>query len=217
MGGDVYRVVALKNSSHSLSQNLSSVLFDRLTGLFALISIALWSYLFFPSARHALALFSVYVLSVVLLLVLSTPALARRLALRLKGASRFLPLLQSFIAYRKDMSLLVAVVGLAGVFQLTTVLLHKLYCVALGIDMPLAHLLVVVPLIYMVEMLPISINGLGVRENAFVFFFVQLGSSEEEGLAVALLVVLLRYLIGMVGGFVLLATTWRTRAEGVTP
>ena len=218
IGGDVYRVVAVKNGSRSLGKSLSSVLFDRLTGLFALISIALWSYLFFPGVRHAFAIFSVYVLSVVLFLVLlSKPALARLQALRIKWVPRFLDLLKSFIAYRNNIPQLLAVVGLAFVFQLNIVLLNKMYCVALGLDMPLAYLLVVIPLIYATEMLPISINGLGVRESAFVFFFVQLGATKEESLAVALLVVLMRYLAGLVGGFVLLAATWRARAEAASP
>lgn len=41
----------------------------------------------------------------------------------------------------------------------------------------------VIPLIYLTETLPISINGLGVREGAFVFFFTQAGYAAEKALA----------------------------------
>lgn len=214
IGGDVYRVVAVKNGSRSLGKSVSSVVFDRLTGLFALLSIALWSYLFFPGRQHELAIFSAYVLAIVLFLVLlSKPVLARLQAFGNGLLAKLLDLLKSFVVYRNDVRQLLLVLGLALFFQLNIVFLNKMYCVALGVDIPLAYLLVVIPLIYLTEMLPISINGLGVRESAFVFFFVQLGATKEEGLAVALLVVLMRYLAGLVGGFVLLATSLRARAE----
>ena len=58
----------------------------------------------------------------------------------------------------------------------------------------------VVPLIYLTEALPISINGLGVREGAFVFFFTKIGVSKEEAFAVGLLVISIRYIFIMLMG-----------------
>ena len=47
-GGDVYRVYAVRHASQSIERGTSSVLFDRITGLFALVSIAAVSSLFMP-------------------------------------------------------------------------------------------------------------------------------------------------------------------------
>jgi hypothetical protein len=58
----------------------------------------------------------------------------------------------------------------------------------------------VIPLIYLTEALPISINGLGVREGAFVFFFTQTGVSKEKALALGLLVISIRYIFVMLTG-----------------
>jgi hypothetical protein len=77
-------------------------------------------------------------------------------------------------------------------------------------------LLVIIPLIYLTEILPISINGLGVRESAFGFFFVLIGHTVEEGLAVSLLVIGMRYLLGLLGGTLLLLTLVTSRASGTS-
>jgi hypothetical protein len=55
-----------------------------------------------------------------------------------------------------------------------------------------------------------------VRESAFAFFFVMNGLSVEEGIAVSLLIVAERYLLGVLGGSLLLASvmTSRTRPVG---
>jgi hypothetical protein len=119
--------------------------------------------------------------------------------------------LRSFSVYRRDPAMLAAAITIALLFQLNIVMINKLYCVALGIHMSLGHLLVIVPLIYLTEVLPISINGIGVRDSAYVFFFVLLGFASDEGLALALLVLLMRYVFGLIGGSLLLVESVRAR------
>ena len=101
---------------------------------------------------------------------------------------------------------------LSFIFQLNIVLINKVYTVSLGLDIPFATLLVIIPLIYSTEVLPISINGLGVRESAYGFFFVLIGHTVEDGLAVSLLVIGMRYSLGALGGVLLLVTLLGARA-----
>ena len=70
-------------------------------------------------------------------------------------------------------------------------------------------------MIYLTEVLPISINGLGVRESAFAFFFVQIGLTVGDALAVSVLIVGMRYLVGLLGGSLLLATVISSRTRPV--
>jgi hypothetical protein len=123
--------------------------------------------------------------------------------------------LVSFRNYRRDPRRLVIIILLSFLFQLNIVVINKLYTMSLGIDVSFGTLLVIIPLIYLTELLPISINGLGVRESAFGFFFVLIGHTVEEGLAVSLLVIGMRYLIGAVGGVLLLVTLLDSRAGRV--
>jgi hypothetical protein len=41
---------------------------------------------------------------------------------------------------------------------------------ALGIDIEIERLAMFVPIVLLMEAIPISINGLGIREGAFAFF-----------------------------------------------
>jgi glycosyltransferase 2 family protein len=57
---------------------------------------------------------------------------------------------------------------------------------ALGIAVGLEDLAVVVPASFLVQMAPVSLNGLGVREAAFGFYFARLGLPLESALLVSL-------------------------------
>lgn len=205
IGGDFYRIAAVRGASQSLGKSASSVLFDRMTGLFALISIAFIAGILLPEnpVGEFTALF--YLGIVVAFLVLTSdfaPRLMGRFNNRLTRAA--LKVFSSFSAYKRDKASLLAVMSLAFLFQFMIVVLNKLYSMSLGMDVPFERLMLVIPMIYLTEVLPISINGLGVRESAFAFFFVLIGQTREQGLAVALLVVFLRYMVSAIGGLLLL-------------
>jgi glycosyltransferase 2 family protein len=51
-GGDVYRVIAARGVNRDLAKSTSSVVFDRLTGFFALISICMVGYVVLPEQPY---------------------------------------------------------------------------------------------------------------------------------------------------------------------
>jgi hypothetical protein len=118
-------------------------------------------------------------------------------------------LLASFRTYRNDLGMLWKVLSISLLFQLGIVVINKIYAMALSIGIAFHELLVIIPLVYLTEVLPISINGIGVRDSAFVFFYSTLGYAKEDGLAIALLVLVMRYVSGLVGGLVLLGSVIR--------
>lgn len=216
-GGDVYRVVAASGVNRDLAKSASSILFARLCGFFALTSICMIGYVALPEQPYGTLVVVFYVLGVTCFLVLSSDAAisfvnAFEIAIVKKAAK----VLRSFRNYRTHRRLLVVVLFLGFAFQFNVVIINKVYTLAVGIDVDFAILLVIVPLIFLTDALPISINGLGVRESAFAFFFVMNGLTVEQAVAVALLVVAERYLLGLVGGLLLLASviSSRTRPAG---
>ena len=54
------------------------------------------------------------------------------------------------------------------------------------IQIPAAHLAVIVPVSFVVQMLPVSLNGFGVREATFSLYFTRLGLPLESALALSL-------------------------------
>ena len=216
-GGDVYRVYALSSAGKRIGKVTSSVLFDRLTGLGALLSIALFGYISLPGTDYDLVLFLISLAGLVVFFLLTS---ARTID-KLGTSNRILvghltALLASFRSYRINLRQLGRIVTIAILFQFLIVVNNWLYTLALSINIPFHQLLVIIPLVFLTEVLPISINGAGVRDSAFVFFFVLIGHSKEEGLALGLLVIAMRYICGLVGGSVLVTSIVQRHLRGKT-
>ncbi|MCL4811585.1 MAG: YbhN family protein [Vicinamibacteraceae bacterium] len=75
---------------------------------------------------------------------------------------------------------------------------------ALGAPLPWLAAFVVVPVSFLVQMAPVSMNGFGVREAVFGFFFAQLGLGVDAGLALSLIGQGLIILFSLSGGLVFL-------------
>jgi glycosyltransferase 2 family protein len=214
-GGDIYRVLAVRGVNRDLAKSTSSVLFDRLSGVLALVSIGIFAYLALPDQPYEPVVMTSYVLGLAAFLLMSSDRAVEIInASKISLVKKVGKILVSFRNYRRHPRNLALIVLLSFAFQLNIVLVNKVYTMALGLDIPLSMLLVIIPVIYLTEVLPISINGLGVRESAFSFFFVLIGHTVEDGLAVSLLVIGMRYLLGLLGGTLLLVTLITSRASG---
>jgi hypothetical protein len=75
---------------------------------------------------------------------------------------------------------------------------------AVGIDVPLPCLIAVYGLAGLISVLPISFNGIGVREGAYVSLFHFMGIPKETALAFALYWFMVSSLTSLVGGIVML-------------
>jgi uncharacterized membrane protein YbhN (UPF0104 family) len=76
---------------------------------------------------------------------------------------------------------------------------------ALGIDVSLWDLAVVVPISLLVQMLPVSVNGFGVREATFSFYFTRLGMPMESAILLSLVAAGLAMLFSVSGAAVFLS------------
>jgi glycosyltransferase 2 family protein len=58
---------------------------------------------------------------------------------------------------------------------------------AIGVRVSPWHMAVVVPVSFLVQMVPVSLNGFGLREATFSFYFARLGLPIEAALVISLL------------------------------
>jgi len=91
----------------------------------------------------------------------------------------------------------VAVQGLLVLFYLA---------IARGLSIPVSvsQLAVIVPMTFIVQMLPISMNGLGVREATFAYYFTRLGLPLSSALALSIIGAALVTVFSLSGGVVYL-------------
>ena len=70
--------------------------------------------------------------------------------------------------------------------QALLVLFYVAVAHSLNIPISVSHMAVIVPISFVVQMLPVSVNGFGVREATFSFYFSRLGLPIESAMALSL-------------------------------
>lgn len=173
IGGDTVRVVHTARSGVGRARALGIIFADRFLGLLALLLFAIAGALAAGRLPWALAGAAVLGLAAVLLFL-----------------HRKLHWTWEVLARASGWSLLLQTSVVIGGWCLA----HALHA-----PIPLPYFFLIVPLALIVMMLPVSINAIGVRENAWAFFFAAFGAPAALGVAVAWLsygLVLAQALIG---------------------
>ena len=75
---------------------------------------------------------------------------------------------------------------------------------ALRIDIPLSYCIILYPLVGTFSAIPISLNGLGLREGGYIFMLAVIGLGSETGIAFGLLLFLCVAADSLIGGLVFL-------------
>jgi len=92
--------------------------------------------------------------------------------------------------------------GGAVFVQGTVVVCYIAVAHALGLQIAAFDLAVIVPLSFVVQMLPVSVNGFGVREATFSYYFTRVGLPIESALLVSLVTTALIMLFSLTGAAV---------------
>ena len=100
----------------------------------------------------------------------------------------------------------------AVVVQAILVLFYVAIARSMNIPIGFAELAVIVPVSFIVQMVPLSVNGFGIREATFGFYFTRLGLPLESALVVSFVGAALIMLFSLSGGIAYLSRTARSRA-----
>jgi len=194
IGGDVVRVARAGNTVGSSKVSFASVVLERLTGFVALPLLVLLGFLIQPSlidAPHAWIAVGIAVgtlaLLGIILLVVGHPRIAGRFAER-ENWSRFIGAVHIGVErLRREPGQIFPILGTAMLFQASQIAMFGLIFRALDLDIPIAAVIAFTPAVLMLQVLPISFSGLGVREGALVLFFKSFGVSNGQAIAAGLL------------------------------
>ena len=202
IGGDVVKAVRIGSTTPLRLLAACSVLADRLTGLAALgvlVGTAIITRKYTLGTAAAVAVFAGLLAAAVAGFRIVLGLLDRIHAILPEGSpgrdfvARLLP-------YRQRPSLVLGAIGWSFVVQIGGAVAVGFVARALGVVEPLATWFTVVPLVALLMVLPISIGGFGVRENALGFLLRGYGVPYETCVAIALLWGLCTIIAGLVGG-----------------
>jgi uncharacterized membrane protein YbhN (UPF0104 family) len=216
VGGDAVRAVGLNAGSGRRAAAVLSVLLDRASGLLVLLAVACAAAAACPvplPAWVALAVGGTALAAAVGLAVL--PVATRRLA-RLdpdggrwpgaaaKARALAVGLREAAGLYRRDPRLVAGSTALSVVVQAAGVAQVALVGRAVGADVPPAVYGVAVPMVALLTLLPVSLNGMGVREAGLVLFLRPAGVPAGVAVTVAFLWFCGQTAAGLVGAGVYL-------------
>ena len=207
IGGDVIRVTRLSASNGETTGTFASVVLDRMSGWLILPVLCLVGLAINPSLLHlgrasrvAIAISLVTLGSLVaVLFVAASPRLGGRLAgntnwLRFIGAVHL-----GLDRLRRRPAMAAGVLATGFVYQLAVIGAAVLGARALDLGVGPTALLAFIPAVAIVQVLPFTVGGLGVREGALALFLQPLGVSFTHAVALGLLVYALHLIASLLG------------------
>ena len=219
IGGDVIRIRDTTQPAGSIGRATAIVVIDRAMGLLGLLLVAAvsGSLAVIGMAGPALPvnlpwLWLAFVAATGAFLIL---LLAPQTILTVLGYVRFLnrdaivtrarKLVDMMRAFRAQPLALVSC--FAGALVAQAVLVAFYVAIARSLEIPISplHLAVVVPMSFVVQLLPVSVNGFGVREATFTYYFAALHLPIESALVLSVLGAGLVLLFSLSGGVLYVA------------
>ncbi len=223
IGGDVMRIADTAPAARSRTLATTVILVDRALGLFALVVVAAFGS-FVAGRRGAPVPGAGYLWTTVGLatltgaVLLGAPHLFPRLLAPLRRLehewidTRIGRLEQAFDRFMQAKASLVYAFAGAVAVQAAAVAYVSLLAHAMHIPLPILTAAVLVPVSFVIQMLPITLNGFGVREGVYIYFFAHAGLDLEPAVALSLVQAGLMVLLSAVGG-VLFALRGRSAKE----
>ena len=198
IGGDVFRAYYVsRHAKKGLSHMLTTTLLDRSAGLCALLLIGLCSSLYADIALGGVRLSRVFIAITTVYFLINVAIFhdwSHRTASRLLTRFGFETLDEKLqLIYEGLRALIGAPVSVLVIFGLSLVIQFTAVCVmwfaarSLNFDSSFSVFLIVIPLVNLSIMIPITINGFGLREGVYLLLFTELGTQDEIAVALGLL------------------------------
>jgi uncharacterized membrane protein YbhN (UPF0104 family) len=201
VGGDVVRISYLNNGSGRRLAAFMAVLLDRLSGLMVLLGMACLAVALSPVPLEPWIPWSIWGMTAgAALTVLMLPLLARWFKL---GELR-VEQIRTGLGVLRQPGLLLETTFWSGLVQAGNVVQVWIIGLALGAHIPGSFYWIMVPMVSLLTMLPISVNGMGVREQSTVLLLAPLGVPREIALTLALLSFASAAANSLIGGIVYL-------------
>jgi len=171
----------LKKEGFSLGEGFAIQIFDKGIMAFSFATIAVFSALTFFNAHNA-SLFLILLfltLTVCSFVILSKftrdiikKYILRKYSLKFKGFSKTL---FSYLRDSKSCLFLAFILSLAKIFFMALVIYYLF--LSFGITVPLVYIIMIMAITIASSVIPISLNGIGVRQSIGVFLYSQIGTN----------------------------------------
>jgi glycosyltransferase 2 family protein len=225
VGGDVVKMYYAGKPSRKYAQSFAATFLDRDAGMLAMMMIAACSTVMYPMEVPGVAVplivwasFAAFVAANV---VIFTPSLHRMLTGLLNRlgmahtAKRVDSISAAFQVMGRNSSVLAGSLAISILNQLLVMSVTWIMSEGLRLDVPLSRYFVIVPVVTLISMIPISLNGMGLREYAYVTLLRGIGVDRESAVALGLLSSVFIVLSAVPGGIVYVLFRSRADADAI--
>jgi uncharacterized membrane protein YbhN (UPF0104 family) len=191
IGGDLGKCYYLAGGRSDILRAMTTILADRISGMTALLCITSFALSLAGSVTVPVWM-TAFILGATALLILGLfipfafPGFLRRYELPYR--------------YWENPRFMAASLAASFFIQLSVVIISMIIGLAVNVSVPWEYYFVFIPLVTVAGMVPISLNGLGVREGAYVYFLTQAGVANPQALAFAVLWLILNTSLNVLGG-----------------
>jgi uncharacterized protein (TIRG00374 family) len=231
VSGDVARLIYVDREVRDKALVLSTLVYERLVGVFTLLLIGLAATLMTRAGGQTdpIIYASEAILAVVFIAIatLMSGYVSSRLARLIRATGRRIRVarvaeaaartLESISELKRDGTLLLRTSMLSVLIRIVWSLGCYVVAWAMGLPIGLLTLFAFISLVDLVRLMPISVGGLGVREWAVIVLFATLGITREQALTFSILAFAPIYLNAIVGGVLYITRASFKREDSGSP
>jgi uncharacterized protein (TIRG00374 family) len=212
IGGDIARISEASKHAENVGPAFSATLMDRLLGFLAISLVAVLASFMTLDRFHLYAIYMAIAIAFALGLGLFASIFHRGIlelvvwpfrAVGARGvADRISGVMDDLHGFRSHSGALLLAFAATMLIQISRILVHALVGLAIGVRVAVGYYFLFVPVLAALVSLPISLNGLGIREGAGVVLFRMAGMTSEQAFTVPFLTYLISVLISLLGGLI---------------
>ncbi len=198
IGGDAARAIYVGRRHHQMAAAVASVAADRGTGIIALFWLAgIAAIPMAPVLPRSLLLTIVAVSAVTIAGFVSAPLANRFLTVSAHG--RLKAIGETVAPYLGRPVSLLPAIGLSLILQTDLAIAQWMLALGLGLSIPIRVFLLCMPIANAFASIPVTLNGLGLREATYLVMLGMAGVSHSDAVALGLLWFTATALAGLTG------------------
>jgi len=120
---------------------------------------------------------------------------------------------RAFKIYKNKRKTIIIGIGYSVLVQVVIILINYFIAKGLSLPIPIFALIAYIPIITVISLIPITINGLGLREAAYVHFFCLLNITEGQAMSLSLVFFITSVIASCLGGIVFILLPRQTRND----
>jgi len=211
-GGDIVRIWDGSKYSTSLVKSSAIVVVERITGIIVLFVFAFLASLFRLDMAQGIPVIWVSLvigfLGMSLIVLFLLPIFGRLLqrtpdkGFPGRAKQKITAFRDTILGYKKNKAPFLKATFWAFLLQVNVVVYYFLIGKALHLRIHLLDYFIIIPIVLLVQIIPITINGLGLREGAYIEIFKFYGIPSQTAFSFSIIDVAFRLITGAVGGII---------------